>query len=69
MPGKPEVEFGYYVPRYDKYESPDAWRELARTAEQVGFTSLWRDDHLVMPADARTDNYEYGTPDWLDTGT
>lgn len=64
-----ELEFGYYVPRYDKYESPAAWRQLASTAEQAGFSSLWRDDHLVMPADARTDNYEYGTPDWLDTGT
>ncbi len=69
MTGTGELEFGYYVPRFDKYESPAAWRRLVRAAEQAGFTSLWRDDHLVMPADARTDNYEYGTPDWLDPST
>lgn len=63
------IEFGYYVPRYNKYTDPSAWAQLAQTVEAAGFTSLWRDDHLVMPANADPQNYEYGTPDWLDPNT
>lgn len=63
------IEFGYYIPRYGKYNDPTAWAAIVEAAEAAGFTSFWRDDHLVMPANANTDNYDYGTPDWLDPKT
>jgi probable F420-dependent oxidoreductase len=63
------MEFGYHVPRYDKYRDPDAWRELARTAESAGFDTLWRDDHVTLQAEIDYAGYPFGEPDWADIAT
>jgi len=58
------VEFGYHVPRYDRYEAPEAWERLARTAESAGFDTLWRDDHVSLQAEIDYAGYPFGEPDW-----
>lgn len=58
------LEFGYHVPRYAKYEDPEAWKELATTAEQAGFETLWRDDHITLQGELTYDTYQFGEPDW-----
>lgn len=58
------LEFGYHLPRYDRYGDPTAWRDLARTAEAAGFDTVWRDDHVVIPTDLRYEEYQFGEPDW-----
>lgn len=58
------LEFGYHLPRYDRYEDPTAWRDLASAAEAAGFDTVWRDDHVAIPTDLRFDEYQFGVPDW-----
>lgn len=59
-----DLEFGYHLPRYDRYGDPTAWRDLARAAEAAGFDTVWRDDHVAIPTDLRYDEYQFGVPDW-----
>lgn len=63
------MEFGYHVPRYDRYEDPAAWERLARTAESAGFDTLWRDDHVSLQAEIDYAGYPFGEPDWAEIDT
>src|SRR5579864_2939709 len=36
----------------------DAWRRLTAAAEELGFESLWRSDHLASPIDGRRQSLE-----------
>ena len=64
MASSGDLEFGYHLPRYDRYDDPTAWRDLARAAERVGFDTVWRDDHVAIPTDLRYEDYQFGVPDW-----
>jgi probable F420-dependent oxidoreductase len=43
------VEIGLTIPHTGRHASPEFVREFCTTAEEVGFSSLWAVDHMVMP--------------------
>lgn len=43
------MEFGAFLPRWDEYATPGAWRRVARTAEDAGFDWIGRGDRMVFP--------------------
>ena len=54
-----KVTFGYRVPQYDA-----SWDELLRAAvlaEELGFDSLWLNDHFVDPVSGRGTSFECWT--------
>jgi len=59
-----DIEFGYAIPGYSKYERPGAWLDIATETEQAGFETLWKGDHITIPKELRYEEYQFGTPDW-----
>lgn len=55
------MELGLALPQIGHFPSADAVATTARTAEEIGFDSLWVADRLLRPVDPR-DPYP-GTPD------
>lgn len=58
------IEFGYAIPGYGKYERPEPWLDIAKQAEESGFETLWRGNHITIPKELRYEEYQFGTPDW-----
>ena len=44
------MRLGIHLPQYGRAASPEAIREVAVRAEQLGFADVWVSDHLVQPA-------------------
>lgn len=44
-----DIEFGAFLPRWDEYATPRAWRRIANAAEDAGFTWIGRGDRVVFP--------------------
>ncbi len=43
------MRYGVTVPQTGRFVGPEAHRELARAAEDLGFDSLWVSDHVIVP--------------------
>jgi len=43
------MKFGIALPNYGKYASKELIVKIAKSAEDLGFDSLWVSDHIVMP--------------------
>jgi len=43
------MKFGVALPNFGRYARKDAILKVAKTAEALGFDSLWVSDHIVMP--------------------
>lgn len=67
MSSTDDLEFGYAVPGYSKYESADPWLDIAQQTEESGFETLWQGDHITIPKELRYEEYQFGTPDWADS--
>ena len=52
------MRFGIMFANTGSYVAPDAAQDLARTAEQAGFDSIWAVEHVVVPAGYRS-TYPY----------
>lgn len=52
-----DMEFGAFLPRWDEYATPDAWRRVATAAEDAGFSWVGRGDRVVFPD--REDDPDY----------
>ena len=63
------VEFGYALPGYSKYERPEPFLEIARAAEDAGFDALWSGEHVTIPEAIDYESYPFGVPDWADIST
>ncbi len=48
------MRFGVCLPNYGETGSPEAIREVALTAERLGFESAWNTDHILMPKNSGT---------------
>jgi len=46
------MKFGIHIPQIGRKAGPDAVSDAARQAEDLGFDSIWVNDHLAIPADA-----------------
>lgn len=44
-----DLEFGAFLPRWDRYATPDGWRRIATVAEDAGFAWVGRGDRVVFP--------------------
>jgi len=47
------LQFGYVLPNFGGKISAQQLVEISRTAEEVGFDSVWATDHIVMPTQLR----------------
>lgn len=45
------MRLGIHLPQYGRAASPEAIRDVAVRAEQLGFADVWVSDHLIIPAD------------------
>lgn len=43
------MHLGICLPNYGRASSPEAIREVARAAEDLGFDSIWTTDHVLVP--------------------
>ncbi len=43
------MKFGISLPNFGKYATKDSILEVALTAEELGFDSVWVSDHIVIP--------------------
>lgn len=43
------MKFGVALPNFGKYAKKEVIIEVAKTAEELGFDSLWVSDHVVIP--------------------
>lgn len=43
------MHIGICLPNYGRASSPEAIREVARAAEDLGFDSIWTTDHVLVP--------------------
>src|SRR5262245_21136102 len=43
------MKFGLPLPHFRRVASPDAIRQVALRAEQLGFDGIWVSDHIVIP--------------------
>ena len=43
------MRFGLPLPTFRQVASPDAIRQVAQRAEQLGFDGIWVSDHIIMP--------------------
>jgi probable F420-dependent oxidoreductase len=43
------MRFGIHLPQYGRAAGPDAIREAAMQAEQLGFADVWVSDHIAVP--------------------
>ncbi|MEM0272136.1 MAG: TIGR03619 family F420-dependent LLM class oxidoreductase [Thermoprotei archaeon] len=48
------MEFGLCLPNYGETSTPHGLVEFAKEAEDLGFSSLWATDHLLMSANSNT---------------
>ncbi|MBT4168962.1 MAG: LLM class flavin-dependent oxidoreductase, partial [Rhodospirillaceae bacterium] len=46
------MKFGVHIPQIGRKAGPEAVRRGARQAEELGFDSIWVNDHLAIPHDA-----------------
>jgi probable F420-dependent oxidoreductase len=60
------MKLGICLPHYGKAMEPQGMREFARTAEELGFDSLWVTDHIIVPK-AREMLYKENMLDSLST--
>ena len=44
------MKFGLPLPHFRRVASPDAIRQVALRAEQLGFDGIWVSDHIVIPS-------------------
>jgi probable F420-dependent oxidoreductase len=44
------MDFGVCLPNFGRYASPEAVAEVARAAEEEGYTALWATDHILVPS-------------------
>ena len=44
-----KMKFGIALPNFGKYAKRDAILSVAKTAETLGFDSIWVSDHIVIP--------------------
>ncbi len=51
------AKFGVCLPNFGKHLSPDAITTVAAEAEEMGFSSVWATDHLIIPTIYK---YPYG---------
>ncbi len=47
------MKFGVALPNFGKYAKKDTILEIAKTAEELGFDSIWVSDHIVIPKSHR----------------
>ena len=52
------MEFTVMLSTFGDHASPEAFRRLARTAEDVGFDAVWAGDHIVFPEEV-PDEYPF----------
>jgi probable F420-dependent oxidoreductase len=45
------MKFGILAPQMGWNAGPDALRDVAQAAEELGFASVWTADHIAMPSD------------------
>ncbi len=43
------MHLGVCLPNYGRASSPEALRQVARAAEDLGFDSIWTTDHVLVP--------------------
>ena len=43
------MQFGVALPQFGRFASPEAIVRMARTAEELGWESVWGSDHTVIP--------------------
>jgi probable F420-dependent oxidoreductase len=46
------VHLGIILPNFDRHASPEAVREVAEAAEQLGFDSVWATEHIIVGPEA-----------------
>jgi len=44
-----KMKFGIAIPNFGRYAKKDAILSVAKTAETLGFDSIWVSDHIVIP--------------------
>ena len=44
------MRIGIHLPQFGRAASPDAIRDAARCAEELGFADVWVSDHIIVPA-------------------
>jgi probable F420-dependent oxidoreductase len=59
------VKIGVRVPCYRRWSDRAAVRDIAETAEGLGFDSLWVQDHLVAPVGTAEETVALGLDDWM----
>jgi probable F420-dependent oxidoreductase len=49
--GQPKLRFGVTLPTYPKGATVEGFVDVARAAEDMGFSSAWTTDHVILPKD------------------
>src|SRR5262245_15977202 len=62
------MKFGVPLPTFRQAASPDAIRQVAGHAEQLGFDSIWVSDHIVIPQ-SEADRFARGFGDTTGIGS
>jgi probable F420-dependent oxidoreductase len=56
------LKVGVLAPHTGAAAGPESLRQVATSAEEMGFDSLWCGDHVVLPAEQQS-SYPYGSQD------
>jgi len=62
------MRFGVPLPTFRQAASPDAIRQVAQRAEQLGFDGIWVSDHIVIPQ-SEADRFARGFGDTTGIGS
>lgn len=55
-----DIDFAVMLPPFGDHATPDAFRQLATTAEDAGFDAVWFADHVTFPSDI-PDEYPFSS--------
>ena len=62
------LDIGIRVPCYRRWCGPVEIRDIAQAAEELGYASLWVQDHVVAPVGSGPEAVALGQSDWMTPG-